>query len=263
MEDFKNRLEALASPFVVKGFTDGDMEVSKKYVKIFDIMQRSPQLLQYYRTVQKNQLSARWCDLTEFTESTGIHKFLKDFYDYLMENWKKQIRWCQQVFGTVGLIQPLFVVSELLVSLQPPREQAITNTLRAANDKLGVLHDVSQANIYFGNLLLMYIKTSNYNATADHFRVLSSSVFEYFNVFVGQYAAMEQNWLASNVVSLELSQATAAETIRCLGNANSKMIEMTDTSIKRCNDITQNCAIIPLINVLNVSIYINYLKTKI
>jgi len=52
VEDFKNRLEALASPSVVQCFAEGNTEQAKHYVQIFTSIQRLPQLQQYYRAVQ-------------------------------------------------------------------------------------------------------------------------------------------------------------------------------------------------------------------
>lgn len=49
VEDLKNRLEAIASIPVVKNFTSGNLEESKKFVKIFQDMERFEQLTQYYR----------------------------------------------------------------------------------------------------------------------------------------------------------------------------------------------------------------------
>ena len=49
VEGLKNRLEALASPQLVSAFNSNNSERSKFFVKIFSDMERSQQLLKYYR----------------------------------------------------------------------------------------------------------------------------------------------------------------------------------------------------------------------
>lgn len=87
----------------------------------------------------------------------------------------------------------------------------------------------------------------------EQFKLLSSVIFDYFNTFITQYPTIEQNFLATNLTSLNLTQSTAAETVRILGNANKKILQWVDDAWKRCNKITQNCAIAPLVLVINVS----------
>lgn len=84
---------------------------------------------------------------------------------------------------------------------------------------------------------------------------LSKVIFVYFNTFISQYPAIEQNWLATNLTTINSSQTSAMETVRTLGNANRKMIEWAEEALKRCENITQNCGIVALTTVLNVSFY--------
>lgn len=71
VEDFKNRLEALASIPVVQSFTSGNLEDAKKYVRIFESMDRSKQLKHYYRSVQKSNLQRQWAEIIELAENSN------------------------------------------------------------------------------------------------------------------------------------------------------------------------------------------------
>lgn len=251
IEGFKNRLEALASPNVVQSLTTGDVEQSKKFVVIFTNMERCPQLTQYYRTVQKSLLQRHWSEITELSENSGSARFLREFYEILIEHWAKQVKWCIQVFGSTGSQEPTWVISELLGILQPTRESVILNTLKRASNKLDILSETSNANIYFGQIMSKNLKTGIENVSSSNLKALSSSIFDYFNVFVGQYGAIEQNNLSSNISGLNLTQSTAAESIRALGNGNGRLFQWAGEALKRCDEITQNCALSALTTVLN------------
>lgn len=251
IEGFKNRLEALASPNVVQSLTTGDVEQCKKFVVIFTNMERCPQLTQYYRTVQKSLLQRHWSEITELSENSGSTRFLREFYEILIEHWVKQVKWCVQVFGSNGSQEPTWVISELLGILQPTRESVVLNTLKRASNKLDILSETSNANIYFGQIMSKNLKTGIENFSSNHLKALSSSIFEYFNVFVGQYGAIEQNNLSSNISGLNLTHSTAAESIRALGNGNVRLFQWAVEALKRCDEITQNCALSALATILN------------
>lgn len=251
IEGFKNRLEALASPSVVQSLTTGDVEQSKKFVVIFTNMDRCPQLTQYYRTVQKSLLQRHWSEITELSENSGSTRFLREFYEILIEHWAKQVKWCVQVFGPTGSQEPTWVISELLGILQPTRESIVLNTLKSASNKLDILSEASNANIYFGQIMSKNCKTGIEDVSSNLLKALSSSIFEYFNVFVGQYGAIEHNNLSSNISGLNLSHSTAAESIRALGNGNGRLFQWAGEALKRCDEITQNCALSALATILN------------
>ncbi|EDW53439.1 GM12202 [Drosophila sechellia] len=102
VEDFKNRLEALASPSVVQCFAEGNTEQAQHFVQIFTSIQRLPQLQQYYRAVQKNFWQQQWKQTLELqgTESQPQQQqFLTLYYDQLLEHCQRQVKWCSNLFG--------------------------------------------------------------------------------------------------------------------------------------------------------------------
>ncbi|XP_063700773.1 conserved oligomeric Golgi complex subunit 7-like [Culicoides brevitarsis] len=237
VEDFKNRLEALASIPVVQSFTSGNLDDAKKYVKIFDSMDRSKQLKHYYRSVQKSNLQRQWAEILELAENSNSDRFLRDFYDLLLENCQKQAKWCNSVFSDPD--QAVYTISELLVSLQPSRETAIQAALKRSNEKLQVLREVSAANVHFSQMLQSQLEGKSILQEPS----LSKAIFGYFSSFMGQYLDLEQNTLAQNVANLSLTHNSSS--------ANAKVIFWMDEAIKRCEEITQNCAIGTLVTILN------------
>lgn len=83
-----------------------------------------------------------------------------------------------------------------------------------------------------------------------------TAIYNYFNIFIGQYAATEQQNLTTCMSHLNLLHPTVAESIRSLDSSNGKIIRWAEVAIKNCDDITQNCAITSLVIVLNVSTYV-------
>ncbi|XP_055384873.1 conserved oligomeric Golgi complex subunit 7 [Condylostylus longicornis] len=257
VEGFKNRLEALASPAIVQSFSTGDIEQSRKFVDIFKKMDRMSQLLQYYRTVQKTTLQQHWNEILGL--SVNSSRFMNDFYEFLAESYQKQFKWVSQVFEIDGYDQPLLILTEILPELQPTRETTVLEALKQSNDKLEVLKELSNANIHFGVLLKNHFENT-YNPEFIQQETLSRAIFDYFNTFIIQYSSMEQTYLSQLLNSLnQTHQTIPAETIRSLGNANKKIFEWADDAVKRCESITQNCAICPLTNVLT-SIFKNFVQ---
>uniref|UniRef100_A0A336LM73 Conserved oligomeric Golgi complex subunit 7 n=1 Tax=Culicoides sonorensis TaxID=179676 RepID=A0A336LM73_CULSO len=237
VEDFKNRLEALASIPVVQSFTSGNLDEAKKFVQIFKSMDRSKQLTQYYRSVQKSNLQRQWTEIIELAENSNSDRFLRDFYDFLLENCQKQLKWCNNVFCDPD--QAIYTISELLMTLQPSRENVIIDAFKRSNDKLQVLKEVSAANVHFSQSLQQILEGKSILQEPS----LPKAIFGFFSSFMGQYLDLEQNLLAQNVANLSLTHNSSS--------ANAKVIFWMDEAVKRCEEITQNCAIGTLVTILN------------
>ncbi|CAO1390021.1 unnamed protein product [Diamesa hyperborea] len=260
LEDFKNRLEAVIAPLIVQSFGDGNIDDSKKYVEIFIKLDRLPQIQQYYRTLQKNALNSHWNEITDVAENSGNQRFLRDFYEYLLSNWSKQVKWCRQVFSNDGQLEPTLVMIETLTNLQPTRESIINSSLKRSNEKMELLLEISQANVSFGQSIQeKFSELEVNNLSDDIMRQLSKSVFDFFNIFIIQYTNMEQTTLNTQLDILDIMRPSAGETIRCLEGSISKIFDWTNESITRSANITQHCAVISLVYMLN-TFYKNYLE---
>lgn len=253
IEWFKNRLEAFASTAVVQCFSNGDIEQSKCYVKIFSSIGRSSQLIQYYSKIQKNYIQSQWTEKVELNQNSSSSAFLREFYDYLFQYYQKQQKWCHSVFGMSQSFIPLVVITESLLSLEPSREKIVNSCLKRSNDKLTTLEDISKANVYFGRLFIESFCSYD-QINLDLLKPFSSAVFDYFNAFIGLIASFEQQQLASRLSELVLVHSTAAESVRAIGNAVSRIFGWIEETLKRSEVITQNSSLTATVTVLNVSI---------
>lgn len=253
IEGFKNRLEALASTAVVQCFTNGDDEQSKYYVKIFTNMDRLPQLIQYYITVQKRIIQQQWTETVELSQNSSSTAFLREFYDNLFQYYQKQQKWYTMVFGSTQSYTPILVLIETLPNLQPSRENTVVSCLKRNDDKLTTLQDISTANIYFGRLFIDTFENSGETVQLELVKLFSSAVLDYFNTFIGQTASFEQQWLSSRLTESNLLHSTAAESVRAIGNSISKVFGWVEDVLKRSQAITQNCGLPSIVIVLNVS----------
>lgn len=273
VEGFKNRLEALASPGVVQSFQTGDIgrllshlsltssmrinpcfhvESSKKFVEMFTVMERLPQLTQYYRTVQKKILQQYWAESVDSHNSSPAN-CLRLFYDHLYENWQKESKWCSSVFGQSGYHESALVIIETLVSLQPGRDMVITSSIKQSNDKLAILGEASASNIYFGVLVKRCIASSPIVIPDQTVKSMIFVIYDFFDSFITQYTSAEQSHLLGQLEEFQLIHSTCADSVRALGNTNSKIFSLCTSALNRCEEITQSCGLVSLVTSLNVS----------
>ena len=209
--------------------------------------------MQYYRTVQKNSLQQQWSVIIELAVTSDT-RYLQEFYDNLLENWQKQCKWCLNVFGqalTGTACEPTIVLVELLSTIEPTRESLLTQCLKRSNDKLLILQEHSAANIQFGTNIGKLLSIEG-NHPSSLIKSLSSAINNWFMVFINQYASMEQTYLTGIIGEIQMVQTTAAESVRALGAANNKIVELCEEALKRCELITQDCGIPALLVVFNV-----------
>lgn len=249
----KNRLEALASTAVVQAFSNGDIEQSKCYVKIFSSIGRSSQLIQYYSKIQKNNIQNQWTEKVELNQNSSSIAFLREFYDYLFQYYQKQQKWSINVFGISQSLIPLHVITESLLCIEPSREKVVLSCVKRSNDKLTALEDISKTNLYFGRLFIESLRSYG-PIDLDLLKAFSSAIFDYFNTFIGQIANFEQQRLASQLSELVLVHSTAAESVRAIGSAVSRIFGWMEETLRRCDTITQNCGLAAIVTVFNVSI---------
>lgn len=262
IEGYKNRLEALASPAVVQCFTSADAEQSRQFVDIFDGMNRLPQLVQYYVSVQKQIMQQHWSETIDLSQNSNSTQFLREFYDYLFEFYQKQQKWCGSVFGSSGHDAPITVLVEFLLNMQPSRESTIVNVLRRSDDKLVILQDFSNANVYLGKKMLTTFEGSA-EFDGELLSRLADAIYGYFGTFIGQTASFEQNWLATKLSEHTTVYPSASESVRALGSANSKIFQWTNETLNRCAIISHNCGLPAIVIVLSVSISLRILFRSI
>lgn len=219
---------------------------------MFTVMERLPQLTQYYRTVQKKMLQQYWTECVDSSLNSGSAGCLRTFYDYLYEKWQKESKWCSSVFGQIGFHESALVIIETLVSLQPGRDMVITNSIKQSSDKLAVLSEASSANVYFGGLVKRCIVSSPNTVPDQTVKSMTFVIYDFFDSFVAQYTSAEQNNLLVQLEEFQLSHNTCADSVRALGNTNSKLFLLCTSALNRCDEITQNCGLVSLVTSFNV-----------
>ena len=84
VEGLKNRLEALASPQLVTAFNSNDVEKSKFFVKIFSSMDRSPQLLKYYRKCVRARALKKWYEQQDWDHIANCGQII-NHYNFIFQ----------------------------------------------------------------------------------------------------------------------------------------------------------------------------------
>ena len=249
LEDFKNRLEASITSDVVKALSEYNVEQSMKYVEMFTKLDRLAQMKNYFGTLQREHYAAKWIEVTGSIENSDNQRFLTDFYEYLLTNWGKQLKWYREVFKTDGVAETIQVFTELLNGLHPSREAVISSYLKRINEKMDFLMEISDSNTKFA--VEICEKFEGANVPQDKVANLSKAIFDFFSIFIVQYSSIEQSYLNSQLEETKILQSNSSDTIRCLENSLVKVFEWIDDSIERQTKITQNCAIVSLIYILN------------
>lgn len=252
VEDFKNRLEALASPKVVQCFAEGNVKQAQYFVTIFDTIHRKSQLLQYYRAVQKTALQQQWKQTLELqaTESiTQQQQFLALFYDHLMENLQGQVKWCFQVFeDQEAQEQPFLLLVELLPALQPSRYNHILQLLRTCNERLELLQRYAQDNHVFVMQLNAYLKQACIQLNKELKHNLGQAIYEYFYKFIEQYPRLEETQLSRQIDRTLITQTHISDAVRHLKDATNKTFDWLTEALARSLNITGDLALCKLIN---------------
>ncbi|XP_050079458.1 conserved oligomeric Golgi complex subunit 7 [Anopheles maculipalpis] len=251
VEYFKNRLEALVSPSVVVALRSMDTAACRRYVGIFEGIDRLAQLKQYYRTVLKAFVQERWAGAIEGSESGGSD-VLKEFYDNLLEMLKNHLRWSCQCFGEAT--DCILAVAEALENLDPTRESIVRSALKRATDKFWTLTQFSKVNVSMGSLIEGLVRGGpQQDIRCDDETVidrLASSLFVFFGVFLKEYPTLENTQLETALQSLTIVGSAPADSVHNLESANDKIIRWATEAMTRCQDITQNCALLSVGSVL-------------
>uniref|UniRef100_A0A182PG09 Conserved oligomeric Golgi complex subunit 7 n=1 Tax=Anopheles epiroticus TaxID=199890 RepID=A0A182PG09_9DIPT len=257
VEYFKNRLEALVSPSVVVALRSMDTAACRRYVGIFEGIGRLMQLKQYYRTVLKTFVQEQWSNAIGGSENGGAD-VLKEFYDHLLELLKNHLRWSCQCFGDAT--DCVLAVADALENLEPTRESIVRSALKRANDKFWTLTQFSKVNVSMGAQIESWVRGGpQQDIRCDDETVnerLASSLFVFFGIFLKEYPTLENSQLETTLQSLTIVGTAPADSVHNLESANAKIVRWAAEALTRCQDITQNCALLSLGSVLQ-----NYLLT--
>ncbi|XP_058060843.1 conserved oligomeric Golgi complex subunit 7 [Anopheles bellator] len=252
VEYFKNRLEALISPSVVAALRSLDGAACRRYVGIFEGIGRLDQYRQYYRTVLKSFVHEHWRNAVESSESGGSD-VLKEFYDLLLELLKTHLRWCGQTFGVVT--ECVLAIADALENLEPTRESVVRSALKRSSDKFWTLKQFAHVNVAAGGQMELWVRggpQQEVSKCTDESVLdrLSGAMFTYFGIFLKEYPTLEKAHLEAALQNLAIVGTTPSDSVHNLESANAKVIRWTTEALTRCEEITQNCALLSLGSVL-------------
>nr|KAG5686011.1 hypothetical protein BaRGS_021368 [Batillaria attramentaria] len=90
LEKLKNRLEALISPQLIAAFNSQSLEDTQRFTRIFEDMERLPQLYKYYHKCYKTQILQSWKTISESQSDNTLVERLTELYDMLLSTWHMQ-----------------------------------------------------------------------------------------------------------------------------------------------------------------------------
>jgi len=121
LDSLRNRLEALASPYLVSAISAGDTAKTANMVQVFGNMDRLEQLLHYYTKCRRGTILHQWKELSN-NEETNTIQVMNSFYDLLLIDLQEQTKWYNSVFhhhskNSSNIL--LSIHSQVLTSLDP------------------------------------------------------------------------------------------------------------------------------------------------
>uniref|UniRef100_A0A452HBS6 Conserved oligomeric Golgi complex subunit 7 n=1 Tax=Gopherus agassizii TaxID=38772 RepID=A0A452HBS6_9SAUR len=249
LEALKNRLEAMASPQIVATFNAQSVDQAKVFVKVFNEIDRMPQLLAYYYKCHKVQLVTVWQDLCQ--SDLSLNRQLTELYDTLLGTWHSQLQWVMQIFKnpheivTVLLIQTLgALVPSIPVCLSTAMERAGQETkLR----KLLELHDTT-AHFARGLEVAMLSNLKEHNLVKV--MELVEVVYGPYKPYQLRYGDLEEENLLIQISAVPLEHWEVIDCVQELSHSVNKLFSLASGAIDNCVKLTDGLGVCGLLKAL-------------
>ncbi|XP_013073398.2 conserved oligomeric Golgi complex subunit 7-like isoform X1 [Biomphalaria glabrata] len=246
LEKLKNRLEAMLSPQLIAAFNAQSLDQTHKFVKIFESIERLPQMYKYYHKCHKNHLLQTWQSIWEEDKSKTA---LSDFYDLLLSTWHTQVKWCTQVF-THPVIIVLDLLTETLNTLQPPLG-IVFNTLVGENKPLDTLVDLKQiSDRCVKNLESAvdgYVQGSTFQYTVS-LQNLLKAIYSPYQTYTNKYRIYEEVALTKHLDSIRLDHEEVIDTVQLLSESVTKLFSAASEANDRCQKLTNGFCYLGLLD---------------
>ncbi|XP_060524695.1 conserved oligomeric Golgi complex subunit 7 [Cylas formicarius] len=244
LEGLKNRLEAIASPLIVQAFTSYNTEQAARYVHIFQLMGRLPELIKYYGKCEKDTLIKKWRDQLETELDGSVVQCMHNYYNVLISNWHTQVKWFTQVFtGECASSTLVDIYVMVLNSLDPSLSDCLQAAMKQVPDKLIFLKEVKEVTTQFSENMLE--KTIGIEPTK--IQNLLRAIFAHLVNYISNYAAYEQAHLNKQLGSINCMKEELSDTIQALGLSVSVIIDYARDAKKRCFEVTEQYGICGLL----------------
>ncbi|XP_059142129.1 conserved oligomeric Golgi complex subunit 7-like [Physella acuta] len=237
LEKLKNRLEALLSPQLIAAFNAQSLDQTQKYVKIFESIDRLPQLYKYYHKCHKNNFLQSWKTTWDSSQTKSA---VSDLYDLLLSAWHTQIKWSAQVFPEpVSIV--LDLLTQTLTSLSPPLP-TVFNTLVGEREKtLDVLIELKQISGRFAKNLVSAVETYIQDASFQHsssIEQLLKAIYSPYQLYTNKYRIYEEVALTKHLDSIKLDHEEVIDTVQLLAESVTKFFSAANSANERCIMLT-------------------------
>lgn len=262
VEGLKNRLEAMSSPHLVQAFNNNDLAKAQFFVKVFGDMERSSQLLKYYRKCTRAKLLRIKTDpdpaaygASELEEKVmkedalATFHAIKHFFDQSVKIIGDQLAWFPQVFVNDSVVDNLMTVVHDVFASMDPRLDDIVNSVvnrHSDNEKRELLtfliHLKKEFNHYVNELDSLLLGEENGRLSA-RMRDLCKSLLGVFKPHVARYPSLEGAILVDEMAALNQDTSKdIVDELRNVGATVAKAMTIVEEASQRCFDLTEGCA---------------------
>lgn len=241
LEEFKDQLQTLIYPLLLQAFTLKAHDQCKKYVRIFQDINRQSQVSKCYCDCQRIILNQIWNEVVEVGRNESVLESFNHFYDELIVKWQDQVRCCDIIFPNIPADNILIdLYRELLTSLKPKFNECIQNYVKELQQPLPFLLELKQCTKKFANNLKALIDVRN--VTNINLLNLAKAIYSPYVTYISEYGKYQQAALHHHLSSLTVVKDDMVESIQLLGQLNSKVFYLVDEANKMCLDFTEGCS---------------------
>lgn len=246
VEGLKNRLEALASPQLVGAFNASDAERSRFFVTMFADMERSPQLLKYYRKCVRARELKVWANLVmDDNNGNTVLEWTRVFFAKLTKHIQEQFEWFQSVFVSANPVENMIeILLEIYSGLDPRLDFCLDAGMKQQTEPLQYLIDVKQQfNLHLIDIDNLLLSDPSKGGTRSHGRMreLAKVFFAPFRPHVAKYGQMESAKLLSELVNTTNTSKDILDELRNIALSVPKLVASLSAASKRCCLLTEGC----------------------
>ncbi|ESO86524.1 hypothetical protein LOTGIDRAFT_194952 [Lottia gigantea] len=246
LEKLKNRLEAILSPQLIAAFNTQSLESAKMYTKMFDNIERLPQLYKYYHKCHKGKLLENWRDIVDSKQDETTIEWLTELYDLLLSTWHSQINWCSQVFkDPVPIVCDL--ISESLTSLDPPILTCISGLISTRGDTLSTLTELKKITERFATNLETTVESHMTEHSASLEKLLLS-IYAPYRSYLPKYSTFQEVVLIQDLDNIKMDHEEVMDTVQLLSETVNKLFSAANKANTRCQKLTNGFCYVGLLD---------------
>eukprot|EP01114_Cavostelium_apophysatum_P016213 TRINITY_DN455_c0_g1_i1.p1 TRINITY_DN455_c0_g1~~TRINITY_DN455_c0_g1_i1.p1 ORF type:complete len:742 (+),score=173.09 TRINITY_DN455_c0_g1_i1:323-2548(+) len=260
LEQLQDRLEGLVRPQLLQAFTQQETDAALQFVNIFEKINRSAQLLDYYYRCRQLPLDQYWNSLEKNIqnfdqESQGENPFVKwlpSFYDEVLLLVNNEVSWTSKVFPKDSSVVPTLVakvLSHFTASFQKRIDTVVLGEQNKSGHLLEDLISLFGQTVDFSRSVLAVITSGVSDLSAVE--AAKIAIFEPYFTYQLDYPNLEKKQLSKDLEKLKPSRAVFAKTINNIDHSVSKLFLAVESSVDRCVQFTSGSEGEGLVRTLN------------